>query len=184
MEFEAVAERVITRTAAWYAARSWWASWEDLTQEGWVAALEARRTYVPSRGALSPYLGTAVSYRLRSYLWAQSAPVTGRKNHGPELRGMQRAPLSSLSDREAPDPAEVEEVERWWAELSEQVRLVIRNGKHGDAAARWLLAGERPREIADDLGWSVYRVWSASSSARRRVRNDSDLRHDYQRGLR
>lgn len=174
-------ETIVDRVAARYAARVWWSELDDLRQEGWVAALAAQqsprfdhqRPLHEQRG----YLRRAVVVRLSNHLWEQSAPVTGRKNHGKSVAGLVRASVEALYDHEAPDPSEVERAEAWWEEMREQVALVIHGGHNGDIAARWLLGGERPGNLAEELGWPVHRIWRASSAARKRIATDLDLRH-------
>lgn len=170
---------IVDRVSARYAARVWWSELEDLRQEGWVTALEAQQHLDPLRDPYEQggYIRRAVTLRLSNYLWEQSAPVTGRKNHGKSVAGLIRASVEALYDHEAPDPTEVEQAEAWWAKMREQVALVITDGHNGDIAARWLLGGERPAKLADELGWPIHRIWRASSQARKRIANDLDLQH-------
>lgn len=174
-------EKVVNRVARRYAARVWWSELEDLRQEGWVAALEAQQNprFDPQRPYYErrAYLNRSVTRRLGNHLWEQSAPVTGRKNHGRSVAGLIRASVEALYDHEAPDPDEVECAEAWWDKMREQVSLAITGGHNGDIAARWLLGGERPGKLADELGWPLHRIWHASSQARKRIANDLDLRH-------
>ena len=168
--------KLIEKSARWYAARSWWADIDDLRNEGWVAALEAERTYKPEKGSKDNYLRRATWYRMRDFLWAQSAPVSGRRGHGEVLRGVHRASVDALYDHTTPDPVEMLEMEEWWAELREAVGQLVRTGKDGDIAARVLLDREKPGDIAKALEWPVHRVWRASSKARKRIGADIDLK--------
>lgn len=170
-------QKVVDKVAHWYSARSWWADLNDLKQEAWVAVLESRRTYNPELGAEEPHARKAAWYRVRDYLWTHSAPVTGRKHHGECLRGMHRAPLTSLVRHTAYDPMEDPEIELWWAEMSQIVRQVVRSGHNGEIAERVLIHREKPAAIAAALGCPIHRVHRASSDARKRVKNDMELRY-------
>ena len=180
-------EGIVHGVAGWYAQRCWWAELGDLRQEGWVAALEAKQR--PQFEALSSslhrrnYVRQAAFFRLKEYVWAQSAPVDGRKGHGRRtLKGLHRAPLEALYAYAAPDLEEVEACERWWAGLSEVVHQVVNNGHDGAVAARVLLAREKPADVATDVGWAIHRVWRASSRARKRIKGDLDLHHAMMQG--
>jgi DNA-directed RNA polymerase specialized sigma24 family protein len=169
---------VVPRIAGRYAAKCWWADRDDLEQEAWVAVLEAKSTWDPDRGVpLHWYAWRAAALRLRNYLWEHSSPVTGPRCRGEVLKGLTRAPAELLDDMAAKDPDEVEAVERWWAGLSEHVREIVRCGRHGDLATRTLLGPETAVEVALDTGWSVSLVQKAAWRARKRIRDDIDLRH-------
>ncbi len=177
-------EQVVNAAATRYAAKCWWAELDDLKQEGWVAALEAQQRWNPNYGVpLHGYAWRAVVLHLRNYLWEQSKPVTGRKNHGEVLRGTRRVSTAVLLDHHADDPLETERAEVWWARMREQARLVVEGGRHGGVAARVLLDGERVAVVAEDVGWPVHKVWRADHVARKRIARDADLRHDYAAGI-
>ena len=169
---------VVRRVASRYQARCWWADLDDLKQEAWVAVLEAKETWDPNFGVpLHGYVWRAASRRLGNYLWEQSVPVSAWKRHGNLLRGVKRASVEVLDHVEADPPGEAERVEQWWEDLSWEVAKVVRAGHNGDVAERILLGREKPADIAEELQWPVHRLWRATHRARKRIRNDIDLRH-------
>lgn len=168
-------EGMINKVVCWYAKRVWWADLSDLRQEAWVAVLEAERTYDPARGPRSSYMRRAVWNRLGNYLGAQASPVSGRKKHGKSTKGMRGVSvLEPVIYPTAPEPT-TEEVEYWWAELRELVKVLVRDGYDGHAAARVLLDQEKSAEVAESLNWPVHKVWRASHRARKRIATDVDL---------
>ena len=178
-DFGKIADQVARR----YAALCWWAELDDLRQEGWVAALEAERTWRPDGGAsLATYARRAVVLRLRDCLWRASKPVTGPQHRGERLRGLRAVSDAVLARREAPDLFEAEKAERWWAELRDLVAAAVRHDKHGWIAARALLGPETAAEVAQDINRSASLVHHRSWEARRRIAEDADLKLAYAAG--
>ncbi|KKK53276.1 hypothetical protein LCGC14_3096400, partial [marine sediment metagenome] len=71
-------------------------------------------------------------------MWAQSSPASAWKNRGNMLREVKRASTDVLDCMEADPAGEVERVEQWWDDLSQEVAKIIRAGHNGDVAARIL----------------------------------------------
>lgn len=68
----------IAKKAARSYARCWWADRDDLVSEASVAVLQAHKTWDPEVGVpWEQYARIAAVRRLRQYLWAESAPVSG-----------------------------------------------------------------------------------------------------------
>lgn len=99
---------------------------DDLRQEAWEAALEARRTFDASRGtAFSAYVGRAIRWRLENYMLrvsqAVSFPNNSRARHEMGARPTRCVPAEdSPLVSPAPTPERALDEKRW------QVRLVAR----------------------------------------------------------
>lgn len=89
-------DRRCKQLASIFAARCFWAEFEDLYQQAWNIALDALENYDPSRlgperTSLGGYLWNAITFGLQAYLWRESAPVSGQK-----LDGLRRADVEEL----------------------------------------------------------------------------------------
>jgi DNA-directed RNA polymerase specialized sigma24 family protein len=167
--------RTIERIARRYAMLCWWAEFEDLHQEAWVAALRAKQTWDPDRGVpLAGYAGRAVALSLLNYLWAIRSPVTGRVNHGPLLLGTRKVSAEVLLEFEAPQ--ESPEAAAWWGQVQEVMTEVILAGRGGQIAAHVLLGGHTYQQVARRFRVPVARVQAFTRTAKSRLRASSKVR--------
>ena len=197
-DLQAVVDRVSHR----YAAMCWWADLNDLKQEGWVAALEAKTRWKPEGGAsLATYAEVAIVCKLRTYLWKSSAPVSfsiggGRKP--PETRALSfdmimseeqssNLPGKLAGERLSTVRRQVDQanedtsaVEMWLIELRTRMREVIAAGLNGELAAAVLLDGESATSVANRAGKPPRAVWYAAHQARKRLKIDVSL-HEWMR---
>jgi hypothetical protein len=152
----------LARTAARrYAARVGRAGLEaDLTQQAWIAALDATRTYDPTRGhAEGAYIWRAIVLALGRHVRRLCAPVSAPDNAAcAKLSDTRACPLEALADT----PSEAGWAEGLLAdhEWEGRVRARLRELAGADTAA--ILARRASRNAAR-------RVW-------RRIRADEVMR--------
>lgn len=138
-----------------YARRVWWADESELRQEALVAAYEvrARGTYDPTCNIpLRAYVERACAYRLRAYLWRQSAPVSAPHRKLTSLAGLHRAALDECSATTETDPlvllCEKEHALAVRTGVEEAVKMTVIEWARA-LVLRVLLGDEAPSEVAD-----------------------------------
>lgn len=112
---------VVKEAVRRYKRDCWWADTEDLTQHGWVVALEAHKTFKPERmDDFYWYAWRAVVIQLRNHLWRQSAPVSAPQRKLSELRGVFRDTVENVP--EVPEEVSGADQELHLARLRAEVR--------------------------------------------------------------
>lgn len=162
-EVKRAAEGVARR----YARRVFWADEDDLRQEAYVIAIDARRRWDPTVGVpLSAYAWRACALGLRNYLWRQSAPVTETDHRLTTLRGVHRAEVNEDCWR-APSPDELLVAKRWHEDVQEQIAFVLKHGNVDTRLVLPVLIEERaPRHVAKELEVPVIRIYRSVRRAR------------------
>ena len=149
----------MARSIIWgYARRNPWIGIDELAQEAALAALEARRSYDPEKGASEDtYANFAVRCRLYQFIRRQRVPVTaGSSNLAQKLDGLQRVG--------------VKELYYLWADYDDRdrgidmkraaaaIRKLLDSMPEGDVAREVLLGEKKPREVAERRRLGVQRV--------------------------
>jgi hypothetical protein len=193
-----VAKSVVDRLARRTKVKCWWASLEDLRQEGWLAACAAMRNFKPDgekakhegdHGALGGYLWRAVERGMTNWLWANTAPVSASWHFRTELGGITRTGLTrgpgsgdGASVRavcpyvaQTPDAEATMEVGEWQAEAARVVAAAFARVKDGQLAKAVLLDDRRHGEVAKEAGVPIARVVTAVKAARVVLAEDEDF---------
>lgn len=155
------------------AANVWWADVDDMKQEAWLAVLEAQQTHDPARGVeLSWYAWRAALYAVKNMTWRMSSAAHVPQKKQQLARELRRVPV----DNEAPaiDRTADEKLHdlRWQKAVEQQVNQALLQAPHGAALKRILINGEKPVDVAADLGMDVTALWRATGNVRRRMKID------------
>lgn len=161
-------DEVANKVAKIYARRCWWADFEDLRQEAYVAALEASATYTAEKGEAKPYLWKACACTLAKYLWRESSPVKGKGGRTAQRAGLEDAPIETC--QETPEHSVAREEIR-----AELLRLIEKHYCKDVPMLTGLLGGNAPEQVAEDCHVEIVRVYKATEKLHDRVRVDAFL---------
>jgi hypothetical protein len=167
-------DRIVSKVAAAYARKCWWADPDDLVQVGREAALRAARTFDPRVGVPeTAYLRRSVAFAIRGWLWHESAPVSGGTQD--QRRGLHRAPIEDedgpLIPCGVPSPEELAEEKRYIEALRARMEEACAYDPHARSGLRSLLRDVYPAES----GESAHDGYKARGAARRCLRDDPVL---------
>jgi len=179
------------RAARAYAAKCWWASYEDLVQEAFIATIKAARTFDPEHGApIDAYLYRAAVLTLQPVLLRASAPVSAPRRKLDQLRGVTQAthpagPLHFVSEGgqpglapevlalRAPDNCEVlVDLHMWRERVRTRMTELLSDAQHTHITIPILLDGAESYEVAEREGLPLKDVYNATNRARRRLAKD------------
>jgi DNA-directed RNA polymerase specialized sigma24 family protein len=136
-----------------------WVDWRDVEQEAFAAVWGARGAYDPGRGPFEPYAWIVARWAVRRWLLDNAAPVRQTHRTPAPLRA---APL----DLGAPCPRPRQDAV---AAAREGLARAARVLAPHPLGAR-VLAGDRPREVARELGVRVHAVYNDTFRARQALR--------------
>lgn len=181
----AVAIEAAEHVAKRYARRAhsfWWMDIDDLRQVAVFAALDALRRHDPKRGPVRPHTMKAAFFSVVEFIRKCGAPVSGPTRHrAVVLRGLERAPVDDVVERadphEPPDLA-VEDDERR-RRTRTAIERVLSRIPNADLARARLLDGEAGEVVAERVGVPLWRVYEATTEARKALREDLTLRALY-----
>jgi DNA-directed RNA polymerase specialized sigma subunit len=151
-----------------YKRRCWWADLDDMTQEARTALLEALRTADPQSSVpVDGYLWRVAAFRIRAFLWKNSAPVNAPWHKMTELRGVHRAELSPLiEDDSISAPKTIDE--RQWRERVRARLADLASRVEDGFLAKALLLEEQGTRTDKSLN-------KARSRLKKDIRNDFEL---------
>ena len=179
-------DALVTKVAARYKKRSWWAPFDDMKQAGWIAALECVRTWEAQVGI--PYLSyveRACALKMRELLLRDSAPVSAGRGRGRlgELKGLYRATPTATRESEErnacaiPQPDDVLDDLDWCMRVRIE-RLELRKGvdRTNMQMAECVLYQECPPEVvATAFQVEPRRVYAATTQMRRAIRHSEKM---------
>lgn len=172
-----VMESIVKEAARRYARRCWWASKDDLMQEGWLAALTAQRTWKANGAAgFRWYVWRAVINAMRNLLLRESAPVKAGWHNLHKLKGLTRAPVSELRGWVHPGLSQEERLAlaRWDASTRDIAKKVVAAGKHATEVSMVLFEGQRVSAVSEETGIKRRSLLRACKNARDRIREHPD----------
>jgi len=168
--------------------RSPWVDLDDLKQEGWRIALEARHTIlnateIPTIPSMIPgFIARVIALQLYRYVWQSSSPVHLNINRLPESALALRKYGADDEDdpcERVPDPDESPEdrVHRrsWRDAMHSRVKEIARLELHPnqrEAAVRCVMQLSTPEEEAARVGLAPPTIKKAASQLRGLLRKD------------
>lgn len=160
---------IVNECVRYYARKCWWAEEEDLRQEAWIAAHEARKTWDPARGKIAPYASTAIRRALGTFLIRASSPVSSSWHARHELIALKPAPVEVLElfPCAATWADELLDEKRWRVRLWARIIALV---DAGDTDLDYLL-GETKR-VGRPPAWLL----EAVTDAKERLAADDELR--------
>ena len=163
---------IVYQTVAAYKRRCWWLDTADMAQVGFIAALEAERSFAPEAATeFAAYVRRAVTYAIKRALWLESAPVSGGTHRPEQTRiGLHRATLLDDICADANDNPEQALIDHEWRM---SIRSIIEN-KHGSTVAS-VLFGEATANEVTPPGQPVRKTYHTVAQAREAIANDLEL---------
>ncbi len=187
---KAVIDSIVNKAARRYARRVWWADRNELVQEGWLAAIQAQRTWSPTgKAGFRWYVWRSVVVALRNFLLRESAPVKiGASRHLHKLKGLTRVEIASRNGKvglRRGDRASMDVIE--WAHpgptpesqlaaafrqsgTRREVLHGIHGGHHAAEVVEVLVGGRRLLDVAQEAGIAWRPLQRACTAARHRIR--------------
>ena len=165
-----------------YKRRCWWASTEDLTQEGWLALTTARPNFDPRVGLpWSTYAARVLILAMRRHLWNESSPVSGGKHRPREsYTGALRAPLETLDiwPEAVPQLDDLLADARWRQDVRCSLAMLacdVLPGREAAAALAVTLEEKTHAQVIEDEQMSVQRLYAAIHRLRAEAAQDAAL---------
>lgn len=159
-----------------------WLESEELRQVAAVAAIEAERTFAPTRGAsFATYQARAVQFALSHHVDKMRSPVSASNGALKHLRGLIATPLQGMgmdyeeAAQETTLPTAIPALEQDLDIEAAKLRLraII---SLMPAAAQVLLHEQKPALVARKLRMRVSLVYSQTRNLKRRLAQDDELR--------
>lgn len=168
---------VVDQATSWYARRIWWVRREDLTQEGWVAALTVLLRCSDAPEDIRGLLWVAVTRHLGKYCAAYSSPITSPSAGRDRCVAVcvDDARLCSSLGAGAELSVLREELDRRVRALREEWRGKI-DMRVAEAVIDVLVHGSSPAEAAAAHGVEVDSVYGKTRPIRRRIVRDQAAR--------
>jgi len=171
---QALVERVVGQVARVYARRCEWVTAEELTQEGWLAVLDALPRYDPARGDLAGYLYGAAQRAVHHLAWRLGSAVTVYTRNAGALPGAVRAvQLHTVAeDTAAHEPVTVEieralDDARTRQRIAEVVGQMLAEGREAEAVLAVLRGEATSAQAADAYGVPLPWLYRTTFKVRR-----------------
>ena len=166
------AARIASKVAGHARRVCWWADYEDLHQQVWLAVVESERTFDEEVGIpFEHYAARAAHFAVTRYLWGQSAPVSGSS-----LRGLVRAGPAARVPCGYRDDDEHIDTARWAERVRDATEEALSSlGAERARRALRVIDGDKSAVVAAEHRVPVQQVYREAREARELLAGSSEL---------
>lgn len=166
MENMELINETVTKAARSLTRRFPWMEEAELTQQGYLIALELQRKSVELSGG---YLWTVLARSLVQHIAKLYSPVSGSKNRSKNLLSTRTCEIPERSHCATPERA------LWKKQVRQCLDKAVQDDSVGWAARRVLWCEEKPAEVAKAGHTSIKKVYNATARVKRALSEDDQL---------